>query len=575
MKFTFAALAAMAFGPQAVLSRFKFSFSEIEQCGSFNISFFPDDDAPNDIPVTLTLLPFGAQPITIPIPNTTLNTTGVFVTFLPLTNGTTFVATLDDAEGRNVGRVTDIMRVMPSSTGDSSCLPALTDNTRLFDIRGTPSQCNNFTVGYDRNGQAPTVRIFSPFGRSFPLNLTSDNPDQHRATYLMSAVRGIQAVLLFDDGRSRPETSQLFTIGGDSSSEESCIFKPPPSGKTPDPTSAMAMTNSSGALSREAIIAIAAGGGGAVIVVLILMIVYLIRERRRRRAQAAQMFTIENPTPGQWQGVQLPPTPPTAASFSDTIVRNPPYVNTKYSDAMFDSNNTRNTLSSWIQVVPEDQLLSPRTRNARAGLLSEKRSTRSTFASLDIEQILNMASLKDLNNGSLTSPTSELPPARASAISVGPGQALVNLPSPVLTPSRSIPSRGHLRDPSDIPGDPTYSVTLSALFPTPPTGSGSPYVRSPAQQSNSLLGVPEPTQGERMSYLDLFPSPARTPSPIPPRAATYGLPQNPRSNWGASGSHSAQASYDSNAVTSSPVLPPRTYERNTGDSLGAWYGVAR
>ena len=219
-------LGVVALGPLAVLSSsYGFNLSTVEQCGPVNISFFGIASPSDAVPVTLTLLPFDSQPISIPISNFARSSTGVALSFLPLAADTSFVASFDDAAGNSILRVTDVIGVLPSPTGNSTCLPPASDViSRRFALNGSLSQCQPFDVTYDPMvmAQPPSVRLFTPRGVAVSVNRTGQFVNG-TATYTMCAQRGKQVVLEFDDGQNYRETTSLITVGGDSTSDKSCI----------------------------------------------------------------------------------------------------------------------------------------------------------------------------------------------------------------------------------------------------------------------------------------------------------------------------------------------------------------
>lgn len=219
-------LGVLAFGPQAVLSDFKFSFSNVQQCGPFIISFSHDGLSASTLPLTLTVLPFNSRAISIPILDSAPNSTGIYVTFLPLAAGTSFIASVDDATGENAGKISDVIKILPSSNDNSTCLPPITNSpARLFKLDGTLSQCATFNIDYDPTvvHSAPSVRSFSPEGSATPLNMSSNQASNGTATYLMSTAHGKEVVLLIDDSPGDGETTQLITVGGDSTSDATCL----------------------------------------------------------------------------------------------------------------------------------------------------------------------------------------------------------------------------------------------------------------------------------------------------------------------------------------------------------------
>ncbi|KZV67086.1 hypothetical protein PENSPDRAFT_64701 [Peniophora sp. CONT] len=223
-----AILAVLALGPLAVLGNFDtVSFSPVEQCGAFNVSF-GGGVAPDALPLILTVIPFNASPIYIQIPEDSWNATsatGAAITFLPLAAGTNFLASLDDAYGQPTGvNTSDVILVGSSSSNDSSCLDAITlAHPSTFAIEGEPSQCEGTVVTFNSSTvtSAPSVRAFVPLGPSFELSPT--NSTSGEADYLMNITRGTQVALLFDGGSDNAQTSDLLTVFGDTSSPTSCL----------------------------------------------------------------------------------------------------------------------------------------------------------------------------------------------------------------------------------------------------------------------------------------------------------------------------------------------------------------
>lgn len=165
----------------------------------------------SSIPMRLTLIPFDYHLISVLLPNATANISGVYVTFFPFPQGTSFVATLDDVNRTSAGMVSDIINVLPSPTGNKSCLPQGSRSPNLYTINSTISQCQEFNVTYNRSvvSQGPNIRLFNPLGPSFLLNQTADNKDEGTATYLMDFNQGEEVVLLFDGGSNNRKTSPL------------------------------------------------------------------------------------------------------------------------------------------------------------------------------------------------------------------------------------------------------------------------------------------------------------------------------------------------------------------------------
>ncbi|KZP18925.1 hypothetical protein FIBSPDRAFT_955887 [Athelia psychrophila] len=254
------------------------SFSSIEQCGSFNITF-NGGQAPIALPLKLTVVPFNStDPITISISDNdwdAATSTGAAVTFLPFEAGTSFVASLDDANNQSTGSVSDIITIQPSD--DTSCLtPNNSSPTSAFQVNGEFSQCQSFAVTYPAT--LPSVRVFLPLGPSFFLNSTGEG-DNGEATFLMEVQRGLEMALLFDDGNGHLQTTDMVTVTGTPASSSSCI---PNSTVVTHHASTPTSSQNSKGLSKGSIIGIVVGIVGTVLVVGIFMGAYVFRQRRQR-----------------------------------------------------------------------------------------------------------------------------------------------------------------------------------------------------------------------------------------------------------------------------------------------------
>lgn len=182
-----------AFGTQVVLSKsdfFKFTVADVKQCEPVLLTFTGDDfRGKSGAIASLKVLPFNGTAVSVAVPSVNVTDTGVMVSFFPVGENVTFVATLDDSTGDNASRVSDILRVQPGPTSD--CVPPPSTAPRTFSLQGvddplnSPRQCEPFTVKYNASmAGPPTVRFYSPTTSAFPLNLTSDD-GQGTATYMM------------------------------------------------------------------------------------------------------------------------------------------------------------------------------------------------------------------------------------------------------------------------------------------------------------------------------------------------------------------------------------------------------
>jgi hypothetical protein len=207
-------LRILAFGTQVAPAHgLVFNFTaDVEQCTRFTVSF--TGSSLSSMPSFLSMIPVNSTAISVPLPYPFVVSAGIVLSFLPFPAGANFVASLDNSTGENLILVSDLKRVLPSSTNNSSCLaPQNVDVARRFTISATVSQCEDFAINYDTSvvSRAPIVRLYSPKGPSFLLNSTSDNATAGTATYMMSFGRGKELILLMEDGSTIRETSPLLT----------------------------------------------------------------------------------------------------------------------------------------------------------------------------------------------------------------------------------------------------------------------------------------------------------------------------------------------------------------------------
>lgn len=206
-------------------------FSSIQQCGPFNVTF--SGTQPTALPLVLTVVPFGssAVPISIPLPNPNWDSetsTGFAITFLPYPVETTFVASLDDAQGQSTGFTSDIIRILPSN--NASCV-STANQTQTYSPQPPLSQCQPFNVTFNpTQAVPPVVRLFVPNGQALLLNRTQQSTDPGTSSFTMVAFRGQPAILLFKDGLGRLQSTNLLTVMGDVTSSNSCFPNPPSDG---------------------------------------------------------------------------------------------------------------------------------------------------------------------------------------------------------------------------------------------------------------------------------------------------------------------------------------------------------
>jgi len=315
----------------------------------------------------------------------------------------------------------------------------------------TFSQCENFTLAYDRTviSRAPSVRFYSPRGPSRLLNLTMDEAATGTATYLMSFERNKEVVLVFDDGFNHWQSSALMTVLGDSLSNTGCLGQP----KQDEKNEVRNMNRSTSVgISRPVVIGTSIGGA-VVVLISILMLFFVLRERWRRQCENIEF----NPSLLEKGRTPNPPdsrpSPPPISpvvhekDLSPGFVKDPPYTAEKFLSPTT-PHYPRESMASWAQPTPEDQRF-PRRIGGDAYSAQDDRLSPN---SLDIEGILNLATIQ--SNRSSKQGTEPVP--------LGP-----TLRSPRLQVPKRYPTRGHLRDPSDVPIGPTSiasAISLSSVI---------------------------------------------------------------------------------------------------------------
>jgi hypothetical protein len=354
--------------------------------------------------------------------------------------------------GGPYGSTSDVIIVQPSSTGNTTCLPSVERSPRRFSVSGPVSQCQPFNVTYNTTlaEHPPSIQAFTPLQSAFAINET-DLPTAGVSTYLMSAARQTEVVLLFDDGLGYREVSDLLTVGGDSTSDDTCVRARTNSS---DPQMDNQSPSSGGKPSKSAIIGISAVVGLVTGGLAILMIMYISRERRRRREMRLSHFVgsrmvRQRPSSGNMNML---------TTIAGRVVSTPLYASEKApsapaSEFTYYPGDDARSLEDARQRQPRgdsrpeairpnigEKILGSAAGSA-AGLSMEH-----SLSSVDIEHILNMATIYS---------EPPLPPPSVAPIS--------KIPSTFLTVP---PFSRHLRNPSDVPADPSPHQSLSTLFPS-------------------------------------------------------------------------------------------------------------
>lgn len=329
-------------GPQVALAAFRFNFSPspIEECAPVTVSFTGNIHN-NSLPQTLTVLPFNSTPISIPIPNATVNSTGVGVSFLPMISGTEFIASLDMTNGINVAKVSDIFNI-DTTNGNTSCVPA--PQTPPYILPTSVSQCAPFNVTFT-TASVPNLRLMEPNNSAILMHAIPSTPSGV-ATFIMNAPRSQEVLLVAYDSVTnditKGWTSLMLTVGGDASSDASCL---PIKNNGNNMNMNMAENNegSNHPLSTGALVGITIGAMVAVAIFAVFGI-YLFRAHRRKMERRRGKEISFNPSMLEKSSTfhksdyysynNLSPTaskPPFSAGFSPGFVKSPPYTTERFS----------------------------------------------------------------------------------------------------------------------------------------------------------------------------------------------------------------------------------------------------
>jgi hypothetical protein len=269
------------------------------------------------------------------------------------------------------------------------------------------------------------------------------------------------------------------------------------------------------------------------VLISVFMILFIIRERRRRRPESIDfnpslLEKAPSPSPGNDRRSPSPLDNEKYGSFGNGFVRDPPYTAEKFLSPTT-SLYPRTSMASWAQATPEDQ----RFPAARA----KETDDRLSLNSLDIEGILNMAAVQSSRSSRQTVEPLPFAPLLDSPTYDASSRTHLAVPRPY-------PARGHLRDPSDVPVDPS-SIAFSSASINPfadNTEMGSPVARPLDQRQRSLDSVIRPPPG-----------------------AVIGLPSSPRNG----------PRFSRERVSGMETFAAKPNNRSTKDSMGDWYGVAR
>ncbi|KAJ7132980.1 hypothetical protein C8R46DRAFT_1048297 [Mycena filopes] len=474
-------LGVVALGPQVVLGSFKFNISQVVQCEPVTITFSGNGANNHSVPTNLTILPTAdnAAPIYIPIPNGASNSTGITLSFIPLPAGTRFLASLDNIFGQ-FPAVSDVTRVISNSSGtdNSDCLLPGFEVASVFayTLDESLSQCEPFTVTHAPN-VPPNITAFAPelkFG--YPLQKSNSTSDTANSTsYVMVGVQGLEVLLVMNDGQTQ-QTTKLITIDGDSESSHSCL----PQSSSGSSKGKISKTKSAAGLSRGAVLGIAIGAAIVVMLALVLLF-YILRARRRNRRAPNMSFDpalLNQKWPPDLEERKIDPfrTPPVTARAqqvqqpqhfdigSGAFVRDPIYTNEKYAGSIM--SDTRASISSWDdQFVPTDR------RNNARGQRGSVSSSRLSMNTLDVQDILQMATVHR-DRASSSGATISHGRATPQPSTAGTNVTSFDVAKPAV--ARLLPMRRRTSDPPDMPVAVSRNNSASAALSGLPAGYGAP-----------------------------------------------------------------------------------------------------
>lgn len=321
MQSLFFLVSLLAFGTQVVLAdnggSFKINIDTVRQCEPVFLNFTGSKPRSDGDISQVQVVPVNGTAMSIPVPSVNVTDQGIQLSFIPLPTDSNFVVSLENSNGDNVSKISDLFRVQSST--NSSCLNTTTPQ-KLFTLVNEPRQCEVFTVQYDATKTSrPSIRYYRPQDSSNPVILNSDD-GQGTATYLLKDIkRGNQLVLLFQGGSNNGtmETSALLTVNGDASSSTDCIN----SGGNGSSSSKNDDDKNKGGLNQKTIIGLAIGGS-IVALIACVMVAYLIWERRNRRRVSIHF------DPSLLEKRSLPPSAPQSEVSTprpQTVVYNQPY----------------------------------------------------------------------------------------------------------------------------------------------------------------------------------------------------------------------------------------------------------
>jgi len=374
----FGTLVAPAFSLQ-------FSFTSVQQCATLELSFSGLTSPVSGTPSSLTIIPFNATAIVVPLNNPNF-TTGIILSPLPFLAGSEFIVSLDDANGNDIINNSDIFPVLPSPKKNSSCIPDPDEIAPKFFTMASPVvyQCQDFTINFNTtvSPQAPSVRLYIPSGPSFTLNTTSVDLANGMATYTMALPYGLGTVLALDNGEGTTEATPLLLVGGDSSSPKGCL---PPGFVDIAVSNNTTTTHTSTANTYRTVAIIAAVVGTFAVLLGICLATFALRYHRRCRCQNIEFDGIAS---SEIDSHDKKPTIPGVIVLDDPLP--PQFENNTVNTFTFspeDGYYDMNSLLSWSPAIHEDQRYPPWFEEKKSPDTAQRSCNSIVFSSPIIPQI--------------------------------------------------------------------------------------------------------------------------------------------------------------------------------------------
>ncbi|KAF8530564.1 hypothetical protein BU17DRAFT_60269 [Hysterangium stoloniferum] len=276
-------------------------YGAAQQCGVVEIAWTQFSTLPGNLefPLYLHILPFNSTAVIQPLDgwNASMVSGNLTVDF-NFPGGTPFLFGVTDAFGTGIGETSTIRIAIPSS--NTSCLSNSATTRSQFKLTPTPtpSDCPSATVKWNSTSfNHPAIIAFSP--SQVPVNLVDEGSGARGNGSL--TVGGVftsfsRVVVLYDDGKAPPQTSELLTIGG--TDRISCSV------------AALDVTGDSGTGTNPGEVI---GYVVASMIVTVIIVILIVRYQKKRLQALPQSSSAPNP-----------PEPSLAEEKNNLSTPNPP-----------------------------------------------------------------------------------------------------------------------------------------------------------------------------------------------------------------------------------------------------------